>query len=89
MFRPLTGLAAFVAVSACAVPPPATGGDLCGASQMQALVGQHRSRIPPQPAGENWRVTCTDCPVTQDYRPDRLNIFFDQETGIIEEVRCG
>lgn len=35
------------------------------------------------------RVACTTCPVTMDYRPDRLNIFFDAETGIIKEVKCG
>jgi hypothetical protein len=35
------------------------------------------------------RVTCTTCPVTMDFREDRLNIFFDAETGIIKEVKCG
>ena len=35
------------------------------------------------------RVTCTTCPVTTDYSPERLNILFDAETGIIKEVKCG
>jgi hypothetical protein len=37
----------------------------------------------------NRRVTCTTCPVTMDFREDRLNIFFDADTGIIKEVKCG
>ena len=27
--------------------------------------------------------------VTLDYSPARLNIFFDAETGIVKEVKCG
>jgi hypothetical protein len=27
--------------------------------------------------------------VTEDFRPWRLNIFYDQKTGTITEVRCG
>jgi hypothetical protein len=34
-------------------------------------------------------VACTACPITQDYRPERLNIFFDAQTGVIKQVRCG
>lgn len=63
--------------------------DTCGASDYQGLVGQNRSEIPQQPAGATWRVACTTCPVTQDYRPDRMNIYFDDASGIIEEVKCG
>jgi len=68
-------------------PPPAERADQCGASRYQWLVGKPRSAIPqPRP---NWRVTCTDCPITLDHRPDRLNIFFDSETELVEQVRCG
>jgi hypothetical protein len=35
------------------------------------------------------RVACTTCPITMDYNPRRLNFFFDAETGVIKEVRCG
>jgi hypothetical protein len=79
-----------------AVPPSETGdgttdenGDACGASQYQHLVGQPRSAIPPEPDGASWRVACTTCPITMDYRADRMNIFYDEESGTIEEVRCG
>lgn len=70
------------------LPAPGTG-DQCAASQMQYLVGQNRSGIPPEPAGATWRVACTTCAVTMDYNPRRLNIFFDERTGVIREVRCG
>jgi hypothetical protein len=70
-------------------PPPADEADQCGASRYQYLVGRPRSAIPAQPAGARWRVTCTGCPITMDYSPARLNIFYDSETERVEEVRCG
>lgn len=63
--------------------------DACRSRQYRYLVGQHRSRIPAKPAGETWRVTCTSCPITMDYSESRLNIFYDEESGIVEAVRCG
>ena len=67
-------------------PPSA---DECGARAMQDLVGKNRSEIPQTPASANWRVACTTCPVTLDYRPNRMNIFFDEKTQVIKEVKCG
>ncbi|MBI5942184.1 MAG: peptidase inhibitor I78 [Caulobacterales bacterium] len=66
-------------------PPP----DSCGAAAMQWLVGQPRSKIPIPTDPSRRRVACTTCPVTMDYSPVRLNIFFDAETGIVKEVKCG
>ena len=96
MKRPLLGLAAAgLLVAACA---PVGDGDVgtlpdgpnqCKADQYQRYIGRNRSELPAQPAGETWRVTCTNCPVTMDYNPRRLNILFEQSTGIIREVRCG
>ena len=68
---------------------PPTTDDQCRASEYQSLIGQSRTQIPEAPAGATWRVTCTRCPVTMDHRPDRLNILFDQETGLVEGVKCG
>lgn len=65
------------------------GADACGASRYQHLVGRPRSAIPAEPAGATWRIACTSCPITMDYSPARLNIFYDEETQIVEEVRCG
>lgn len=67
--------------------PPET--DSCGAAAHQTLIGKNKSEIPQAPAGANWRVACTTCAVTLDYRPDRLNIFFDDKTGEIKQLRCG
>jgi hypothetical protein len=63
--------------------------DMCGARPLQYLVGKPRSEIPVPVNVSNRRVTCTTCPVTMDFREDRLNIFFDADTGIIKEVKCG
>ena len=70
------------------LPGPARA-DACGARELQWLVGQPRSRIPVPTDPSKRRVACTTCPVTMDYRSDRLNIFFDAQTGIIKEVKCG
>lgn len=68
-------------------PPPPS--DACDARSHQYLVGRPRSEV-PAPVNPNLRrVTCTTCPVTMDFNPNRLNIFFDAATGIIKEVRCG
>ncbi len=69
--------------------PPSDGPSQCRADQYQRYVGRNRSELPPKPANETWRVTCTTCPVTMDYSPSRLNIFYDDATGIIREVKCG
>lgn len=63
--------------------------DICKAGEMQYLVGKPKTDIPVPVDVVNRRVTCTTCPVTEDFSPYRLNIFFDQDTGIIEQVRCG
>lgn len=70
-------------------PPPPEPPDYCGAKVLQYLVGQHRTKIPVPVDPTARRVTCTTCPVTMDYSPYRLNIFYEQSTGIIKEVKCG
>ena len=69
--------------------PPADGLSQCKADHYQRFVGRHRSELPPEPPGATWRVTCTTCPVTMDYNSSRLNVFYDERTGIIREVKCG
>jgi hypothetical protein len=63
--------------------------DLCRAGEYQSLVGKPKGDIPVPVDVVNRRVTCTTCPVTQDYSPYRLNFFFNAQTDIIEQVRCG
>ena len=69
--------------------PPSDGPDQCRAAQYRGYIGRNRSELPPRPADEVWRVTCTTCPVTMDYSPRRLNILYDEATGVIREVKCG
>lgn len=63
--------------------------DACGAAELQSLVGRPRTQVPVPVDPSRQRVACTTCPLTQDYRPDRLNFFFDAGTGLIREIRCG
>jgi len=63
--------------------------DQCGAAQMQGMVGRPRTEIPVPIDPGRQRVACTSCPVTDDYNPARLNFFFDADSGLIRQVRCG
>lgn len=93
----LPGLAAAALLVAACAPvdpapapmPPGDGPSQCRADQYQRYIGRHRSELPPRPAGEVWRVTCTSCPMTMDYNPSRLNILYQESSGVIREVRCG
>lgn len=69
--------------------PPAPAPDQCGASRLQHLVGQPRTEIPVPVDVTSRRVTCTECPLTEDYSPSRLNILYNRDTGLIERVYCG
>lgn len=69
------------------VPEPPR--DQCGAEALQYLVGKPKTEIPVPVVIDNRRVTCTTCPITEEYVPKRLNIFFDADTGLVKEVRCG
>ncbi|MDI1326313.1 MAG: hypothetical protein PSV23_05880 [Brevundimonas sp.] len=60
----------------------------CDAAASQSLIGSHVGAVDFQ-AGANVRVVCTTCPTTKDLQLDRLNIRFNQASGIIERVDCG
>lgn len=68
---------------------PGSEADLCRAAEMQWLIGKPRTDIPVPVEVVNRRVACTTCPITEDYSAYRLNIFFNEESGLIEQVRCG
>ncbi len=77
-------------LGACA-PTPApeqTGPRRCNAEASKSLVGSHRGAV-DFAAGADVRFVCTTCSATEDYRPNRLNIRFDEATGIIRSVDCG
>ena len=77
-------------------PAPPTGpeapatqipADACGAAEHQDWIGRARSDLPPPEA--NWRIYETGQPVTQDLRPDRLNIEIDPDNQTVVRIRCG
>lgn len=67
-------------------PPPA---DQCRAAERQGWIGQSVESLPEPPDGETWRVVCTSCDRTDDFRPDRLNVEYDEATRRIVTVNCG
>lgn len=80
-----------LALGACAPvaePPLYAGAQQCDAEAAGSLIGTHVGAV-SFPADANVRIVCTTCPTTKDLRPDRLNIRFDQATGIIRSVECG
>ncbi|MFI4933704.1 MAG: hypothetical protein ACHP7N_03725 [Caulobacterales bacterium] len=77
-----------------APPPPAPVAqaapkDACGAVDLQYLVGRSRTEIPVPVEPSRRRVSCTTCPITQDYVPYRQTILYDAETGLVTSVKCG
>lgn len=83
--------AASLALASCApagVIPTEPAPARCDAEAAKSLIGSHVGAV-TFPADANVRVVCTTCPTTKDLRPDRLNIRFDQASGIIRSVDCG
>lgn len=85
-----------LALSACAPvqtanPTPGSGPALkaCKVEDYQSFVGRNRSTIPTAPAGQIFRVLCTTCAATMDYREERVNFVYDEATNIVREVTCG
>lgn len=70
-------------------PRPRPADDMCGAYEAQDLVGRSRTEIPVPVLPALQRVACTTCAVTMDFNPRRLNFFYDAETGLIKQVKCG
>lgn len=80
-------------LSACAPAVVADRGrtsDLarCDAEASKSLIGSHQAAV-SFARGADVRFVCTTCSATEDYRPNRLNIRFDEATGIIRSVDCG
>ena len=79
-------------MAGCAQTPPAepgVGGPArCDAEAAKSLIGSHRGAVTFAPDKEV-RFVCTTCMATEDHRPDRLNVRFDEATGIIRSVDCG
>ena len=83
-------------LSACApmqTVDPTPGSDTafkaCKVADYQSFVGRNRSTLPTAPAGQTFRVLCTTCAATMDYRENRVNFVYDEATNIVREVKCG
>lgn len=72
-----------------AAPAPEASADGCGAAGRRGWVGLARADLPPAPDGANWRVYETGQPVTQDFRPERLNIEIDPDSQTVVRLGCG
>ncbi len=70
-------------------PPGPISSGACEAASLAWLVGHPRSDIPVPVEPTHRRVSCTTCPVTMDYVPDRTDILYDEHTGLITQVKCG
>ena len=93
----LTAFAGAVALSACAPTQeaaPAPGGEAtpvaCKAGDYQEYVGRNRSTIPADaPRGRIFRVLCSSCAATMDYRDNRVTFTYDDKTNVVTRVSCG
>lgn len=62
----------------------------CQAGDYQEYVGRNRSTIPADaPPGRTFRVACSSCAVTMDYRFNRVTFVYDDKTNLITRVSCG
>jgi hypothetical protein len=72
--------------SGAALAQPA---EACGAERWRGFVGRTvgamQRRLPPGPRA---RYVCRGCPMTMDFRPDRLTITFDRESRRVLALRC-
>ena len=78
-------LALILALAGCVAVPEET---TCGAAGMQDLVGRDNDVLVAMSFPAGTRLIYPGTPVTEDYRPDRLNIDIDQ-SGRITGVWCG
>lgn len=74
------------AASAPQTREEATAQDTCGGAQYRSLVGSNFAAV-TLPAESNIRIIQPDTVVTQDFRPDRVNIIVDAQ-GAITAVEC-
>lgn len=65
----------------------ATAQDTCGAAAHQALIGTQASAIDLSTLPAGTRVVTPETMVTQDFRPDRLNITVGAD-GVVASLNC-
>lgn len=71
------------------IPSAANVKEQCDAHDLAWLVGKPHTQIPVAVDPSHRRVACSTCQMPEDYRPDRTNIIFDSQTGLVMSVTCG
>lgn len=88
----VTAGVAAVALSACVIDLGSTTNVnqpvACGAAKHQSLIGKASSEIDRATLPSSFRIVCFQCPMTMDYREDRLTIQLDKNERV-ESARCG
>lgn len=64
-------------------------GDQCRASEFQRFVGHSVDALPEKTANGTWRLACSACARTSDLRWTRMNVSYDQESKVIDDISCG
>lgn len=78
-------LVLLLAVAGCVAAPAENA---CGAEGLQDLIGRDDDVLSAMTFPQGTRLIYPGTPVTEDFRPDRLNIDIDQAGGITG-VWCG
>lgn len=65
----------------------ATARDACGASRFRHLIGTRLDAIDRSALPEGARLLTPDAIVTQDFRPDRLNVMSGTD-GLVSSLSC-
>lgn len=63
--------------------------DTCGLAELAWLIGKPKTDIPVPVEPSRRRVYCATCAITQDYSPERQNIVFDPDSGLVMGLSCG
>ena len=74
---------------AAPVLPAIPAVDTCGISELAWLIGKPKTEIPVPVDPGRRRVYCATCMITEDLVPDRQNIVFDPDTGVVVRLSCG
>ena len=69
--------------------PTAPAAEQCDAASLTYLIGKPRTEIPTPIDPSRRRVYCSSCVITEDYRPERTDIVYDERTGLVTDVKCG
>jgi hypothetical protein len=82
------GIVMLAPLIACGPDAPKDPADSCGASALQSLVGQPKSRLETMRLAQPIRVIGPGMAITKDYRLERLNIDYN-EKEMISRLWCG